>query len=110
MNLLDEISVFRIRCSPIVLFLPTIINALLVLIIGWVITKIVQWIVLRISDAVGIDTLASKSGVQKFLEKEVIKRNKRRCSFYLFLGNNFDRSGQFFNLLGMEVVSICSIN
>ncbi|MBK7795748.1 MAG: hypothetical protein IPJ64_05175 [Saprospiraceae bacterium] len=75
MNLLDEISgFFQNSMQSFVLFLPTIINALLVLIIGWVIAKIVQWIVLRISDAVGIDTLASKSGVQKFLEKRGYKK------------------------------------
>ncbi|MBK7339409.1 MAG: hypothetical protein IPQ10_07295 [Saprospiraceae bacterium] len=107
MNLLDEISgFFQNSMQSFVLFLPTIINALLVLIIGWVIAKIVQWIVLRISDAVGIDTLASKSGVQKFLEKRGYKKGISGVAASIcFWAIILIVLVNFFNLLGMEVVS-----
>ena len=101
MNLLDEISgFFQNSMQSFVLFLPTIINALLVLIIGWVIAKIVQWIVLR------IDTLASKSGVQKFLEKRGYKKGISGVAASIcFWAIILIVLVNFFNLLGMEVVS-----
>jgi hypothetical protein len=54
--------------------IPKIINALIILIIGWILAKIIQWIIFKLSHALGIDRLAQKSGVHKFLEKRGIKR------------------------------------
>ncbi|MBK6824467.1 MAG: hypothetical protein IPG87_16370 [Saprospiraceae bacterium] len=74
MNLLDDIqNSFYNLMQSFIMYIPSLINALLILLVGWVIAKIIQWVILRLSHAMGIDNLAKKSGVHRFLEKRGVK-------------------------------------
>lgn len=93
MNIWDEIvSSVQNSVGSMGFFIPQLINACLILIVGWVIAKIVQWIVLRLSHAFGIDNLARKSGVHRFLEKRGLKRDFLEFYHQYVLGYNFNRS------------------
>ncbi|MBK7358737.1 MAG: hypothetical protein IPI45_08530 [Saprospiraceae bacterium] len=86
--------------------IPSIVNALIILIIGWVLAKIIQWLVYKLSHALGIDRLAQKSGVHRFLEKRGIKRGfSGLASSIFFWMIILIVMVKFFNLLGLEVVS-----
>ena len=87
-------------------FIPQLINACLILIVGWVIAKIVQWIVLRLSHAFGIDNLARKSGVHRFLEKRGLKKGfSGILSSICFWAIILIVLVNFFNSLGFQIVS-----
>lgn len=107
MNLLEEINInLQNLLQSITLNITVIINALLILIGGWLIAKIVQWIVLRLSHSMGIDRLAQKSGVHKFLEKRGIVNGfsgilSRICFWAILLIVLVS----FFNSLGLGIVS-----
>ncbi|MBK8485074.1 MAG: hypothetical protein IPL31_12245 [Saprospiraceae bacterium] len=74
--------------------IPSIVNALIILIIGWTLAKVIQWIVFKLSHALGIDRLAQKSGVHRFLEKRGIKKRLfRTYIFHLFLDDYLNRNG-----------------
>jgi len=88
------------------MYIPSLINALLILLVGWVIAKIIQWVILRLSHAMGIDNLAKKSGVHRFLEKRGVKNGfsgilSRICFWAIMLIVLVN----FFNHLGLELVS-----
>jgi hypothetical protein len=86
--------------------IPKIINALIILIIGWILAKIIQWIVFKLSHALGIDRLAQKSGVHRFLEKRGIKRGFSGLTSSIFFWMIIlIVLVKFFNLLGLEMVS-----
>ncbi len=86
--------------------MPVIINAVLTLIIGWIIARLVKWIVYRLSHALGIDKLAQKSGVHKFLEKRGIKNGFSGIIASIgFWAIILIVMVNFFNQLGLEVVS-----
>lgn len=86
--------------------IPSIVNALIILIIGWILAKIIQWLVYKLSHALGIDRLAQKSGVHRFLEKRGIKRGfSGLASSIFFWMIILIVMVKFFNLLGLEVVS-----
>lgn len=107
MNIWDEIvSNFHNSFSSFSGLVPTFINAVLTLIIGWILAKIVQWIVLRLSHALGIDRLAEKSGVHNFLEKRGMKKGfSGILSSICFWAIILIVMVKFFNYLGLEVVS-----
>jgi len=88
------------------MYIPSLINAVLILLVGWVIAKIIQWVILRLSHAMGIDNLAKKSGVHRFLEKRGVKNGfsgilSRICFWAIMLIVLVN----FFNHLGLELVS-----
>lgn len=51
-------------------FLPNIITALLILVIGWIIARIVQRIVTSLLEAIGTDSLSEKAGLTTLLGKQ----------------------------------------
>ncbi len=86
--------------------IPKIINALIILLIGWTLAKIIQWIVYKLSHALGIDRLAQKSGVHRFLEKRGIKKGFSGLTSSIFFWMIIlIVLVKFFNLLGLEMVS-----
>jgi hypothetical protein len=107
MNLIEEIKINFLNMLQAVTGNVTIlVNALMILIGGWLIAKIIQWIVLRLSHSMGIDRLAQKSGVHKFLEKRGIKNGfsgilSRICFWAIMLIVLVS----FFNSLGLVIVS-----
>lgn len=107
MDLMHDIQASFYNLSQgFLMYIPSLINALLILLAGWVIAKIVQWIVLQLSHALGIDNLAKKSGVHRFLEKRGIKKGfsgilSRICFWAIMLIVLVN----FFNHLGLELVS-----
>jgi len=87
-------------------FLPTLISALVLLLIGWIIAKIVKGILSRVLNAVNFDSVADKVGVNGFLAKGGMKH--RASSLIATLGYwivMFTTLVTFFNTLGLEVVS-----
>ena len=107
MNLLDDIqNSFYNLMQSFIMYIPSLINAVLILLVGWVIAKIIQWVILRLSRAMGIDNLAKKSGVHRFLEKRGVKNGfsgilSRICFWAIMLIVLVN----FFNHLGLELVS-----
>ena len=86
--------------------IPSIINALIILIIGFILAKMAQWIVFKLSHALGIDRLAQKSGVHKFLQKRGIKRGFSGLTSSIFFWMIIlIVLVKFFNLLGLDIVS-----
>lgn len=55
-------------------FLPKILVAALIIVVGWIIAKIVQKAAVKLLEIVGINRLAKKAGLQSFLETSGIER------------------------------------
>lgn len=53
--------------------LPSIVGALLLLIIGWIVAGIAGGFVTRLLRKVGLDTLATKAGITAFLQRAKVK-------------------------------------
>lgn len=107
MNICDEIqSSFQNILQLFIMYIPSIINAILILLVGWLIAKIIQWVILRLSHALGIDRMAEKSGVHRFLEKRGMKKGfSGILSMIGFWAIMLIVMVNFFNHLGLEVVS-----
>ncbi len=87
-------------------FLPTLISALVLLLIGWIIAKIIKGILSRVLKAVNFDSVADRVGVNGFLAKGGMKH--RASSLVATLGYwivMFTTLVTFFNTLGLDVVS-----
>jgi hypothetical protein len=85
---------------------PKIVNAIFIVIAGWILAYLVKWIIYKLSHAIGLDRLAQKSGVHKFLEKRGIKNGFSGLTSSLFFwGIMLFVMVKFFNVLGLEVVS-----
>ena len=54
-------------------FIPKLVGLMLILIIGWLIAKIIEAVIVRALKLVRLDTLAEKSGASNFLAKGGIK-------------------------------------
>lgn len=54
-------------------FIPRLIGVLLILIIGWLIAKLIQTVIIRVLKLVRLDTLSERSGASNFLAKGGIK-------------------------------------
>lgn len=54
-------------------FIPRLIGVLLILIIGWLIAKLIETVIIRVLKLVRLDTLSEKSGASNFLAKGGIK-------------------------------------
>jgi hypothetical protein len=59
--------------AAFLLTLPSIVGALLLLIIGWIVAGIVGGLVTRLLRKVGLDTLATKAGITAFLQRAKMK-------------------------------------
>jgi len=54
-------------------FIPTLIGALIILIVGWVVAKIIKGIISRLLKLIRFDAVAEKAGVPRILSKGAIK-------------------------------------
>lgn len=87
-------------------FLPTLIGALVILFIGWIIAKIVKGIMNRVLTAVKFNDLADKVGVNGFLVKGGLKHRASSLVATLFYWIvMFTTLVMFFDKLGLQVVS-----
>jgi len=59
-------------------FIPTLIGALIILVLGWIIAKIIKGVVNRILQVVRFDMIAEKAGVSNILTKGGIKLTARQ--------------------------------
>jgi len=59
-------------------FIPTLIGALVILIAGWIIAKIIKWLVNRILVLIRFDVIVEKAGVSNILSKGDIKFTARQ--------------------------------
>lgn len=59
--------------SAFLLALPSIVGALLLLVIGWIVAGIVGGLVARLLRKIGVDQLATKAGITAFLERARVK-------------------------------------
>jgi len=53
--------------------LPSIVGALLLLVIGWIVAGIVGGLVTKLLRKVGLDTIAAKAGITAFLQRARMK-------------------------------------
>lgn len=87
-------------------FIPTLISALLILIVGWIIAKLVKWAIAKVLKAVSFDNLADKVGVNSFLKKGGMKQSASGLiSTLVYWIIMFTVLVTFFNSLGLDVVS-----
>jgi len=87
-------------------FLPTLIGALVILFIGWIIAKIVKGILNRVLTAVKFNDLADKVGINGFLVKGGLKHRASSLVATLFYWIvMFTTLVMFFDKLGLQVVS-----
>ncbi|NOT37174.1 MAG: hypothetical protein HOP11_07330 [Saprospiraceae bacterium] len=107
MNILEELKInFQNMLHSFTGNLTVLVNALMILIGGWLIAKFIQWIVLRLSHSMGIDRLAQKSGVHRFLEKRgVVNGFSGILSRICFWAIMLIVLVAFFNNLGLMIVS-----
>jgi hypothetical protein len=59
-------------------FIPTLIGALVILIVGWIIAKIIKWLVNRMLVIIRFDVIVEKAGVPSILSKGDIKFTARQ--------------------------------
>lgn len=59
--------------SAFLLALPSIVGALLLLIVGWIVAGFVGGLVARLLRKIGLDQFASKAGITAFLERARVK-------------------------------------
>jgi len=67
----------RQMLTKILAYLPTLLGALIILIVGWIVAKAIKAIIDALLKAVRFDTLADKAGVSRVLEKGDIKISAR---------------------------------
>jgi len=87
-------------------FLPTLLSAVVLLLIGWIIAKIVKGVLTRILNAVKFNDLADKVGINGFLSKGGMKhRASSLVATLVYWIVMFTTLVTFFNTLGLDVVS-----
>lgn len=99
----ESLSAFFTKAAE---FLPNLLGALLILLVGWIIAKIVQWSIQKLLKIVKFDSLIEKAGANKFLMKGGIKKtgsNLMASLFYWII--MLTVLVTFFNSLGLDVVS-----
>jgi len=67
----------RQMLTRIMAYLPTLLGALVILIVGWIVAKVIRWIVDGVLKAVRFDTLADKAGISAILKKGDLKISAR---------------------------------
>ncbi|MHC4123033.1 MAG: mechanosensitive ion channel family protein [Planctomycetota bacterium] len=65
----------REMLTTIVNYLPTLLGALIILIVGWVIAKTIRGLVNRLLKIIRFDKLAEKAGISEILSKGGLKAN-----------------------------------
>ena len=86
--------------------LPTLINALVILVIGWIIAKMVKWAVQKILKAVNFDSITDKVGINGYLQQGGIKKGSTGLvSTLVYWMIMLTVLTAFFNTLGLDVVS-----
>lgn len=87
-------------------YLPQLIGAFLILVIGWIVAKIIRSVVIRALKAIRFDVLTEKSGIEKFLVDGGLKIKASevlgRIVYWLLL---LVIMLAVFNSLGLEVAS-----
>ncbi len=73
--ILDPVREMLIR---IMAYLPVLLAALLILVVGWIVAKIIRTIVNGMLKVVRFDTLADKAGISEVLRKGNIKTTARQ--------------------------------
>jgi hypothetical protein len=68
----------REMLTRIMAYLPVLLAALLILIVGWIVAKIIKSIVNGVLKVVRFDTLADKAGISEVLQKGNIKTTARQ--------------------------------
>ncbi len=69
---LESVRVFMIELGQ---FLPKLIGAILILVVGWLIAKLLQFIVVRGLKTVGFGVITDKAGLDGFLKKGGVKKS-----------------------------------
>ncbi len=54
-------------------FIPRLIGVLLILILGWLLAKLIETVIIRVLKLIRLDTLSEKSGASNFLAKGGVK-------------------------------------
>ena len=67
----------REMLTKILAYLPVLIGALIILIIGWIVAKTIRWAVDTLLKAVRFDALADKAGISEVLKKGDLKITPR---------------------------------
>ena len=67
----------RQMLSKVLAYLPTLLGALIILVVGWIVAKAVRKIIDKLLQIVRFDTLADKTGVSEVLKKGNLKISAR---------------------------------
>jgi len=87
-------------------FIPTLFGALVILVIGWFIAKMIKWAILRVLKAIKFDSFIEKTHVDEYLAKGGITTKVSGIIASLFYWTAMlSVLLLFFNSLGLEAVS-----
>ncbi|MBK9107131.1 MAG: hypothetical protein IPM92_01800 [Saprospiraceae bacterium] len=86
--------------------IPALVNALIILLAGWLLARVTKWLVFKACHLAGIDKISEQTAVHRFLERRGFKNGFSGLTsslfFWLIILIVLVR---FFNLLGLDVVS-----
>ena len=68
----------REMLTRIMAYLPVLFGALLILLVGWVIARLIRWLVDSVLKAIHFDTLADKAGISEVLRKGELELTARK--------------------------------
>lgn len=87
-------------------FLPKLFSALIILLVGYIIAKIIKWAAYKLLKTVKFDSLADKVGVNSFLAKGGLKTRASglmaKLVYWIIM---FTTLTLFFDALGLEMVT-----
>lgn len=87
-------------------FIPTLLGALVILLVGWIIAKMVKWAVLKVLRAVKFDTWIEKTGIDEYLAKGgITNKISSLLATLVYWCIMLTVLLLFFNNLGLEAVS-----
>jgi len=85
---------------------PTIVGALIILIIGWIVARIIRAVILRILKAINFDGLVAKTGANEYIAKSGLKGGLgsifAKIVYWMIMLTVLN---MFFNKLGIFAVS-----
>lgn len=64
---------FRAMWDRLAAFVPTLLAAILILVIGWLIAKVIEKVIVNVLKAIRVDFLSERAGIADFLAKGEIK-------------------------------------
>ena len=73
----------RTMFSKIMGFLPTLLGALIILVVGWIIAKLIRQLIDKLLQIVRFDTLADKTGISDVIKKGNLKITAREVISHL---------------------------